>query len=510
MKAMPIESIIRNIGRLNPVIELKPGQIFSGKVLALYPNDLAQVQLAGRKINAQLLTGLTRNENYWLQVKSSTSGGIPVLEVLEQNKVNQLPAQIFGNRKNQPAIQQMFKNLSNERLPITKELITVAEKWLTQMPSVDKGIQAVKTMLIKNLPVTEAIFKALYHVQDSRSLTSELQSLQQNIKGATTYGGESAVEKVISRVLDATSRNTAIETVKQLMQLYSLPTTDSQSKLQIENIFRTLDMKIPYMYQELHTHSGKTQISDEAFLKELKLNMSLPKGELYLQQKLSTISTEQLNWIHEQLNMNKTPKPHLNLIEIVRGLGLTFEHDLINTQLGELKNQQQLKSALLELLSQELPGSIKDRAEVLLHRLTGQQLLHSSENQSITSLFYQFPVHFKEWESDVMMRWDLKKETSGEIDENFSRILFYLDLQFLKETVVDMNVQNRIISVRIINESESLKHHISEIKPQLKDALEKIDYKLSTVKIENPSEGSTLSFQTGLQDMSSRGVDLSI
>ncbi|WP_221564247.1 hypothetical protein [Alkalihalobacillus sp. TS-13] len=56
MKAMPIESIIRNISRLNPVIELRPGQVFSGKVLALYPNDLAQVQLAGRKMNAQLLT----------------------------------------------------------------------------------------------------------------------------------------------------------------------------------------------------------------------------------------------------------------------------------------------------------------------------------------------------------------------------------------------------------------------------------------------------------------------
>ncbi|WP_221564249.1 hypothetical protein [Alkalihalobacillus sp. TS-13] len=432
------------------------------------------------------------------------------MEVLEQSKVNQLPAQVFGHRKNQPAIQRMIMNLSNEQLPITKQLITLAEKWLSQVPYVDKGIQAVKTMLLKNLPVTETIFKALYHVQDSRSLTSELQSLQQTIKGAGVYNGESAVEKAISRVLDATSRNTAIETVKQLLQLYSRPMTASHSKLQIESIFRTMDMKIPSMKQELLTQSGKIQISDEALLKELKLNMSVSKSELYLQQKLSMISKEQTNWMHAQLNMNKTPKPHLNLVEIIRGLGLTFEHDLINTQLGELKNQQQLKSALLELLSQELPGSIKDRAEVLLHRLTGQQLLHLSENQTITSLFYQFPIHFKEWESDVMMRWDMKRESSGDVDEDFSRILFYLDLQFLNETIVDMNVQNRIISVKIINENDYLKHFISKLKPQLKGALEKIDYKLSTVKVENPSEESTLPIQTGLQDVSSRGVDLSI
>ncbi|WP_408010973.1 hypothetical protein ACJROX_11900 [Pseudalkalibacillus sp. A8] len=39
-----------------------------------------------------------------------------------------------------------------------------------------------------------------------------------------------------------------------------------------------------------------------------------------------------------------------------------------------------------------------------------------NENQSLTSLFYQFPVHFNEWKSDITMRWDMKRNHMGEID----------------------------------------------------------------------------------------------
>ncbi len=203
-------------------------------------------------------------------------------------------------------------------------------------------------------------------------------------------------------------------------------------------------------------------------------------------------------------------KPQLNIIEILRGLGLTFEQDLIHRQLAEMRSQPQLKTALLELLASDLPPGIKEKADGLIHRLTGQQLLHMSENQSLTSLFYQFPVHFKEWKSDIMMRWDLKRNRMGEIDEDFSRILFYLDLQFLKETVVDMNVQNRVVSLKIINGNDSIKHLVPDLKTELKTQLGKIGYRLSIVKIERSSNQSSQLLKIEATDISFRGVDLSI
>ncbi|MCF6410549.1 hypothetical protein [Pseudalkalibacillus salsuginis] len=511
MKAMPIDSIMRNINRLNPAVELKPGQIFSGRLLALYPNDLAQVQLAGQKINAQLLAGLSLYENYWFKVKPNTKSGLPVLEVLEKSNDYHLPRQVFGSRKNSPELQHLITHLSKEQLPITKELIGQSGKWLSQVDSIEKGIQALKTMLIKNLPISEPIFRALYHVQDRSSLTTELLSLKQSLGTLGSHNVANSVDRAINRVLDMTNRNAALDIVKEMVQVYSLPTTRKEIKLQVEHILRALSIKIPDIsVLENRFQNTNFPISDKALLKELKVNMSPVKAELFFQQKLNSLHQTQMNWISEQLNLKMVQKPQLNVIEILRGLGLTFEQDLVHGQLADMRSQPQLKAALLELLASDLPAGMKEMAEGLIHRLTGQQLLHMNENQSLTSLFYQFPVHFKEWKSDIMMRWDLKRNRMGEIDEDFSRILFYLDLQFLKETVVDMNVQNRVVSLKIINGKESVKQFIPDLKTELKTQLGKIGYRLSTVKIEKPSDQSSQLLKIEATDISFRGVDLSI
>lgn len=52
------------------------------------------------------------------------------------------------------------------------------------------------------------------------------------------------------------------------------------------------------------------------------------------------------------------------------------------------------------------------------------------------------------------MEW--KNEKDGKIDSNYARILFYLNLEALKETVIDMQVQNRIVSIYVYNELEGL------------------------------------------------------
>ncbi|WP_408010974.1 hypothetical protein ACJROX_11905 [Pseudalkalibacillus sp. A8] len=73
-----------------------------------------------------------------------------------------------------------------------------------------------------------------------------------------------------------------------------------------------------------------------------------------------------------------------------------------------------------------------------------------------------------------------------------------------------MNVQNRIVSVKIINGNESIRHFVPSLKTELKTQLEKIEYRLSTVKIELPSNQSYQLFETEATDKSFRGVDLSI
>ena len=45
----------------------------------------------------------------------------------------------------------------------------------------------------------------------------------------------------------------------------------------------------------------------------------------------------------------------------------------------------------------------------------------------------------------------------GKIDADFARILFYLELESIEKTIIDMQVQNRVVTVTVFNADETLK-----------------------------------------------------
>ena len=46
---------------------------------------------------------------------------------------------------------------------------------------------------------------------------------------------------------------------------------------------------------------------------------------------------------------------------------------------------------------------------------------------------------------------------SGKLTLNLREFLFYLDLESINKTVIDMQVQNRIVSVTVFNADDTLK-----------------------------------------------------
>ena len=57
-----------------------------------------------------------------------------------------------------------------------------------------------------------------------------------------------------------------------------------------------------------------------------------------------------------------------------------------------------------------------------------------------------------------MLPWSGKVECkkNGKIDPEFARIMFYLQLEALEETVIDMQVQNRIVTINLYNHDTHL------------------------------------------------------
>src|SRR5699024_9386571 len=85
--------------------------------------------------------------------------------------------------------------------------------------------------------------------------------------------------------------------------------------------------------------------------------------------------------------------------------------------------------------------------------------------------------------SDLHLDIEGEKTENGMVNPNHCRILFYLDLKNLKETIIDMHIQKRTVAVTIINDEENLQVESHYLQPMLKDCLVTIEYNLTKVTI---------------------------
>jgi hypothetical protein len=171
-------------------------------------------------------------------------------------------------------------------------------------------------------------------------------------------------------------------------------------------------------------------------------------------------------------------------------LGLQLEHALINLSGDDMKeipnDLETLKPLLLKLLNEQIPASIKEMAEQILNRITAQQIL-SQENGPIQNLLLTLPLNLGSIQTDLTLQWSGRKTKDGKIDPDYCRVLFYLELERLKETVIDMQVQNRIIKVTVINgHGAVLEEAAGQYLDILRENLGKMDYRLSGVSFVKP------------------------
>ena len=170
---------------------------------------------------------------------------------------------------------------------------------------------------------------------------------------------------------------------------------------------------------------------------------------------------------------------------VLKGLGISYEAALSN-KAGDIQAlAQQLKPQLLSLLQEsQIPFALKDSAETLMARMNGMQLL-SGENGHQHQLIMQVPLDFFGKKMDATLQWNGRMGKDGKIDANFARVLFYLNMESLQETVIDMQVQNRIVTITIFNDNPQLNFLAEPLKESLKSGLFDKKYHLSGIFIKN-------------------------
>ena len=197
--------------------------------------------------------------------------------------------------------------------------------------------------------------------------------------------------------------------------------------------------------------------------------------------------------------------------EVLKSLGFGYEAKLGKNSEEVRQVAQQLKPQIVDLIqSQGVSHPLKDQAELLLNRMNGLQLL-SNENGPQHQLLMQVPLEFLGKKMDATLEWNGRMKEDGKIDSDFARIMFYLQLDALEETVVDMQVQNRVVTITLFNNDKQLQPVANLYKAALKEGLLAVGYKLSGVFVKTFEEQKLSSrIKSPLVSNDSQGVDIRI
>lgn len=409
-------------------VTLHPDQVFKGKVLKVFSNNIALIQLGNIKFQAQLNSMPQANKNYWFEVQSSKSMP-PLLTMLDtsgqvkKSNVHEAVRQILENfgLKDVNKYSPLMKVLIERDVPFSKSQLIDAINWTSKQKSQD--FHVIEYVFRNGLPTTKTVFESIRSATSNSSLTLDLIELLNLLKGSDQKEAEY--------------------------------------------------IKLQELLNQLTKPNNKAAFEQT------------PKDGNFV-----------LQMMNKQAGM----------------LGMTYEQNLAKSQISD-----SIKPILLKLINDsDISLVIKERAEHLVHRITGLQLLATSDNGPLTSILLQIPFLLNDHVFDATIQFQGNKKQNGEIDPDFCRILFYLEFQQMKETAIDLFIQNRVIHVRIFNENNQLEQLIKEMEPVLKTGLQHLNYQLSTVKLcsfkelDKPDTNSQSIAAQHLTNQSYVGVDYKI
>ena len=165
----------------------------------------------------------------------------------------------------------------------------------------------------------------------------------------------------------------------------------------------------------------------------------------------------------------------IHLKNYLLNTGLDYEYQIANEDQQGTNQTGSLKQLILQSFTDQSVGGRE--AEQLLNHLTGQQLTMINETANFLHLSTSIPGLFGQ--EDIEIEFYSRKDESERIDSDYCRIAFYLELDQLKTTMIDMNVQNRVVHLTVYNDQD-LSDLLNQFKPLLKQGLARFNYHLST------------------------------
>ena len=169
---------------------------------------------------------------------------------------------------------------------------------------------------------------------------------------------------------------------------------------------------------------------------------------------------------------------HAALANLLAGGALNPEDNLTVT------TAETLKGALLMLASTEgVPAHLKETGQQLLQQVTGQQLLLSPDRNSVfTHITLMIPMQNSAGDQTAAVHIQSRKGSRGQIDANNCRLLFDLRMKALGDTLVDVQVANKIVSLHVHNDQSFVGELLENSRSEISGGLQKLGYQFLSLK----------------------------
>ncbi|MEJ8776940.1 hypothetical protein [Pseudogracilibacillus sp. ICA-222130] len=552
-------------------LTLRDGQIVQGKILKIFPNNRAEIQIGNHKLVAEITTSLQMNKQYFFQVRADdTLIHLKVLREQTTNVPTQHIAQLLQQLQIKPTKQHIafIQQLIADRVPFQITDMQQAIKLMENHSNIEASqFDIIKKMIEAGLPMTNHVFEALIasrdqtfssHIEEmvrslahATNVTEKEQTLLQLLKqlrGTNETFPTSLAEHIqrkegpIASLLQYINtfereKDAQIEVSKKRMTLFTLlqrglsqtmksntQLTTTQKVLQetrdiftvcIENQSQMTKAanKLLQLFSNIRT--GKLPNEQFILLKQMVHQQLYGTLPMQLQQTLDMLLDENhpdhVTQLHSLLqilcndvlyrtiqSMIQLPMElESNSTENVQQRFLTHLHQYMN--IVGLQDEQRIKTVLsgkasdstihiqpsikmIMLQMMQEPNTIgRNKLEQFVHFIHGMQLQSVQETNHFLHCVLQLPGENIGLHNDLFLHFEGRKNRNGKIDPNHCRILFVLDLKNMKETMVDVTIQKRIISITIYNEQVMKMGKYDRIEKMLEEALKKNEFTLSQI-----------------------------
>ncbi|QWS52017.1 glycosyltransferase [Bacillus safensis] len=547
-------------------------RLILGKVLKMLGDDTALVQIGSTKIKAQLAAQLKADAFYWFQFEQEGGGSLNKLRPVQQfdqdpKTLKDAAAKLLEGLSLKNGLENMLTATAflKEKSVINEGELKTAVKWIEQLQGADvkKGLQALLFALKKDLPIQQGVLQSILAVKSPSALHQDITALLNQLTQLPKH--TDATQTLIQAVRSVVDAETAVHAEKLLSVLLaaregeakqggnSPVTTQLNPSQQKENSHAAIvqerqpsqvpqtnvqqstspkeELQIPPQQIERILASLMKQGADgqqEPNLKQLTALLhglqqagSQPDAKAAVLQKefpfLSKREAKALAQVVQQTEptlSNKTDVLDL-LMTMKKAIGVRDEIGmlkLLEKGSQDVKSQElhQLKLTLNDVRQADLPEPVKKEVDQLFHRLNGQ-LFVQQENQTVSQMMISYPLFSKHSVQDLTFILKGHKKKDGSIDISQCRLMFYLNMENLEETLIDCTIQQKVMSITVETAHE-LQGTINPMIPAVRENLNALGYSLTGItakKRQEPVDPSQF-LDEHFHKISEKGLDLRV